>query len=159
MGKIIRIGKPQTLEKYEAGIRKAIPYHIRKSKSGDTVDSIMNTFKEGLNRLDKLNGVIIDDDGKVTGFFISRLDTEFFSNIDSQQNLPIIFIEHLYCPNSIIEPLYKSIRKKFREEAGATDLFMFTHRDPEAWIRFKEKFDGEHFEIYGYILVDRLKED
>jgi hypothetical protein len=156
--KIIRIGKPQTLEKYEDDIRGLSKYHIRKSRSRDTADTIIETFKEGLNRVDKLNGIVVDDNNKTIGFFTSKLDAAFFAGIDSNEPQPVVFIEHLYCPNSYIEPVYKGIRRTFREKTGAKNLFIFTHRNPEAWIRFSEKYDVQ-FEIYGYILVDRIKED
>jgi hypothetical protein len=156
--KIVRVGKPQTLEKYQDDIKGLTKYHIRKSRSRDTANGILETFKEGLNRPDKLNGVVIGDDGKTIGFFLSRLDTSFFADIDSNEQQPVVFIEHLYCPNSYIEPVYKGIRRTFREKTGAKNLFIFTHRNPEAWIRFSEGYDV-HFEIYGYLLVDRIKED
>jgi hypothetical protein len=163
MGKIIRIGKPQTLKKYEKDIRRLAPYHIRKSKTTDKVDNIIESFKEGLNNPTKLNGIVEDDNGKVVGFFTSRLDTDFFANMRfTDDNKLVIFIEHLYAPEgpnfSIINDLYKGIRNKLREETGAGDLFIFTHRDPKAWIRFSEGYNVQ-FELFGYVLVDKVRED
>ena len=159
MGKIIRIGKPETFEKYEAEIKRIAPYHIRKSKTTDKAEHIVETFREGLNNPTKLNGIVEDDNGKVIGFFLSRLDADFFANMRfTEDNALVIFIEHLYCPNSLINDLYKGIRDRFRKETGAGDLFIFTHRDPKAWIRFSKEYDV-HFELFGYVLVDKLKED
>ena len=160
--KIIRIGQIETLKKYEVDIKKLAKYHIKKSKSRDTVGGIIETFIEGLNRPDKLNGIVMDND-KAIGFFISRLDTTFFANIDSNEKQPVIFIEHLYAPTTggkaYVGKIYKGIREKFRNEMGAKNLFIFTHRNPEAWIKFSKDNHGVEFEIYGHILVDRTKED
>jgi hypothetical protein len=160
--RIARIGTPQTFEKYEEDIKRLAKYHIRKSRTKDKIEDIVETFKQCFNRPDKLNGVVIDDDGKTIGFFMSRLDVDFFANISANVRLPVIFIEHMYCPetkgNNHICAVYKGIRDKFRKEWGAKDLFIFTHRNPEAWIKFSEGYDV-HFDVYGYILVDRIQED
>ena len=158
MGKIIRIAQPHTYEKYEEGISKIVHYHIRKSKSRETAEGIMSLFRQGLNRLDRLNGVVLDDKEKVIGFFLSKLDATVFADIDPNEKKPVILIDHMYCPNSVIEDVYKGLRDKLRKEHGAGSLLMFTHRNPEAWIKFSEKYDVQ-FEIYGYVLIDRIKED
>jgi len=147
MGKVIRIGKQETLDKYKDELLKLAMKHVKKNNDFITADDIVDTFKLGCNDNDRMNCVLEEED-KLIGFIACSLQ-------HMRRELMIV-IEDFYCPNDKVNFKFRdTVVDKFKEVSGAKRCLFFTIRNPEAWVKFLKRGKPE-YKIYGHLLVEDI---